>query len=63
MESKKKEVQRKITEHFERLPVKERQRIEMKEIIENRLELQRLKKELWKHRGERRSPEKKKGRK
>ena len=49
--SKKRHVQRKITEHMEKLPRKEREKIEMEEILEKRFELQRIKKELWKHRG------------
>ena len=50
-ESKKRHVQNKITEHFNKLPRKEKERIEMEEIVEKRLELQKIKKELWKHRG------------
>ena len=50
-DSKKKEVQKKITEHFQKLSIKEQQRIELEEIREKRLELKRIKEELWKHRG------------
>ena len=50
-ESKKLHVQKKITENFDELPRKHREKIEMEEIVEKRMELQRIKKELWKHRG------------
>ena len=36
---------------MEKLLRKEREKIEMEEILEKRFELQRIKKELWKHRG------------
>ena len=44
-------MQKKITKHQEKLPVRERERIEMDEIGEKRKELQRFKKDLWRHRG------------
>ena len=44
-------MQKKITKHLEKLPVRERERIEMDEIGEKRKELQRFKKDLRRHRG------------
>ena len=45
-ESKTRHVQNKIDELFSKLPSKEREKIEMEEVIERRLELQKVKKEL-----------------
>ena len=47
-------MQKKISEHFQKLPRRERERLEREEIIEKRLELKVIKQELWKHRGKER---------
>ena len=50
-ESRKKHLQKTISEHFQKLPRRERERIEREEIVEKRLELKVIKQELWTHRG------------
>ena len=54
-ESKKKNVKKKIDEHFQKLPVKERDKMEMEEMKERRNELKTIKQELWKYRGKERN--------
>ena len=49
-EAKKKHIQKKITEHLKRLPKRERERIERKEIEDRRKELEIITAELWKYR-------------
>ena len=49
--AKRNHVEKKINEHFMKLPVKEQEKIEREEMKRNRLELITIKKELWQYRG------------
>ena len=50
-ETMKKIVKNKITEHFQKLPVKERERLEKEDMRQKRKELEIIKDELWSYRG------------
>ena len=54
-------IQKKITENMERLPVRERERMEREEMRGNRKELQLIQKDLWRMREEGRPKRKDKG--